>query len=68
MIYSTSSQKSELIIEDYFNLNTVLTKMSLNKSITEEERESLLAKTGLIKVNSEQWKTPEGSVLKFTNK
>ena len=50
---------------DYFRLNEVLVKMVLEQMITSKEREELLHKAGLLKLENQSWKMTDGSILTF---
>jgi hypothetical protein len=52
-----------LVTAEYFRLATILHKMVLNNQITSIEREALLHKSGLIKLEDNRWKEPEGAIL-----
>lgn len=60
-----NNHKVVLTVENYRQLNNVLTKMVLNSLITDEEREAFLNKSQLTKIDREKWKCPDGSILKF---
>jgi hypothetical protein len=50
---------------EYFRLNEVLEKMVQEERITNELREELLHKAGLLKLDDLRWKMKDGSVLTF---
>ncbi len=52
-----------LITADYFRLNEILKQMVEANAITSQEREELLHKSGLIKLEDNRWKEPEGAIL-----
>ena len=52
-----------LVTAEYFRLATILHKMVLNNQITSIEREALLHKSGLIKLEDNRWKEPDGAIL-----
>ena len=52
-----------LVTAEYFRLATILHKMVLNNQITSIEREALLHKSGLIKLEDNRWNEPEGAIL-----
>jgi|TARA_R100000541_G_scaffold56231_1_gene65515 hypothetical protein len=52
-----------LVTAEYFRLATILHKMVLNNQITSIEREAMLHKSGLIKLEDDKWKEPEGAIL-----
>jgi|TARA_B110000908_G_scaffold151169_1_gene185702 hypothetical protein len=56
-----------LVTAEYLRLATILHKMVLNNQITSNEREALLHKSGLIKLEDNRWKEPEGAVLTMNN-
>jgi len=52
-----------LVTAEYFRLATILHKMVLSNQITSIEREALLHKSGLIKLEDNRWKEPDGAIL-----
>ena len=56
-----------LITVDFLHLNEVLVKMVQDKKITAQEREDLLHKSGLIKLEDNKWQENENSILTLPN-
>jgi hypothetical protein len=56
-----------LITVDFLHLNEVLVKMVQDKKITAQEREDLLHKSGLIKLEDNRWQENENSILTLPN-
>ena len=52
-----------LVTADYLRLANVLQKMVTYNQITSLEREALLHKSGLIKLEDNKWKEPDGAIL-----
>ena len=52
-----------LITADYLRLAMILQKMVSYNQITSLEREALLHKSGLIKLEDNKWKEPDGAIL-----
>lgn len=59
--YDMTSQ--DLCSAEHFQFNKILTKMVLNGSISNEDREELLHKAKLLKTEDGKWKNSEGSIL-----
>lgn len=57
---------TEIVTADFIHLNRVLTKMVELKCISEEERESILNKSGLLKLSETEWIEEDGSILTFS--
>jgi len=55
----------EIVTADFIHLNRVLTKMVELKCISEEERERILNKAGLLKLSETEWIEEDGSILTF---
>jgi len=53
----------ELCTAEYFQLDDILTKMVLNGSITNANREELLHKAKLLKTKDGRWKDSNGGIL-----
>lgn len=53
----------ELCTAEYFQLDDILTKMVLNGSITNDDREELLHKAKLLKTKDGRWKDSNGGIL-----
>jgi hypothetical protein len=60
--------EGELVAVDYFNLNAVLIKMVRNGQLSQIEREDLLQKAGLVKLENGNWKQDTQNVLTIKNK
>lgn len=54
-----------LITTDYLRLHDILQKMVEFNQITALDREALLNKSGLIKLEDNRWKEPSGAILTF---
>lgn len=54
---------TDLCTAEHFQLNIILTKMVLNGSISNEDREELLHKAKLLKLKDGRWKDQEGAIL-----
>jgi hypothetical protein len=52
-----------MITIHYFRLNEVLVKMVQEGKLLNEERETLLVKAGLLKLEDTKWKQEDGSIL-----
>jgi len=59
---------NNLVTAEFFHLNNVLIKMVRNGLVSEDEREDLLHKSGLIKLNDGRWKESESITLLLANK
>jgi hypothetical protein len=57
----------DLCTAEHFRLNDALVKMVLNGSITNADREELLHKAKLLKLEDGRWKDSEGSILNLKN-
>ena len=47
----------------YFRFNEILVMMVREGKLSNEERETLLAKAGLLKLEGTKWKQEDGSIL-----
>lgn len=56
-----------LSTSELLRLNEILVKMVQNGMITDLDRESLLCKTGLVKLEGNRWRESETTVIKFLN-
>jgi hypothetical protein len=56
-----------LVTTELFHLNDALIKMVRDKKITSEEREDLLCKAGLLKLEDGRWRESETTVLTLPN-
>jgi hypothetical protein len=56
-----------LVTVDFYHLNTVLIKMVRMGQLTNEEREGLLHKSGLIKLEDGRWQESNTSILTLIN-
>lgn len=56
-----------LVSIDFFRLNAVLIKMVRTGAITQSERESLLHKAGLLKLQDGRWQESETTILTLSN-
>ena len=56
-----------LVTTELFHLNDALIKMVRDKKITSEEREDLLCKAGLLKLEAGRWRESETTVLTLPN-
>ena len=54
-----------LITVDYLRLVEILNKMVAANQLTEKEASELLNKSGLIKLEDNRWKEPDGAILTF---
>lgn len=54
-----------LITAEYLRLQGILKQMVDFNQITAEDREALLRKSGLIKLEDNRWKEPDGAILTF---
>jgi|TARA_R110000822_G_scaffold183106_1_gene322577 hypothetical protein len=68
MIEKIEGENRELVAVDYFNLNAVLIKMVRNGQLSKIEREELLQKAGLVKLENGNWKQDTQNVLTIKNK
>lgn len=68
MIEKIEGENRELVAVDYFNLNAVLIKMVRNGQLSKIEREELLQKAGLVKLENGNWKQDTQDVLTIKNK
>ena len=58
---------SDLVSIDFFRLNNVLIKMVRAGQLTASEREDLLYKSGLIKLEDGRWRESETTILTLVN-
>lgn len=56
---------AQLVTIDFIRLNTILHKMVVNGQLSNEERETLLHKSGLLKLTDTCWSEDENSTLTF---
>lgn len=54
-----------LITADYLRLHRILNEMVAANQLTISEKEELLHKSGLIKLENNRWKEPDGPILHF---
>jgi hypothetical protein len=52
-----------LITADYLRLHKILNEMVAANQLTTSEKEELLHKSGLIKLEDDRWKEPNGAIL-----
>ena len=64
-MYNKQSINDMLITIDYLRLQDILQKMVEFNQITALDREALLNKSGLIKLEDNRWKEPSGAILTF---
>lgn len=57
----------DLVTVDFYHLNTVLIKMVRMGQLTNEEREGLLHKSGLIKLEDGRWQESDTAILTLIN-
>lgn len=62
-----SMTNNNLVTVDFFRLNTVLIRMVRTGKLTNEEREDLLHKAGLLKLEDGRWKESETATLALVN-
>lgn len=53
----------DLCTAEYFQIDSILTKMVLNGSISNDDREELLHKAKLLKTEDGKWKDSNGDIL-----
>ena len=58
---------NDLVSVDFFQLNSVLIKMVRAGQLTASEREDLLYKSGLIKLEDGRWRESETTILTLVN-
>lgn len=58
---------NDLVSVDFFRLNNVLVKMVRAGQLTASEREDLLYKSGLIKLEDGRWRESETTILTLVN-
>jgi hypothetical protein len=58
---------NDLVSVDFFRLNDVLLKMVRAGQLTVSEREDLLYKSGLIKLEDGRWRESETTILTLVN-
>jgi hypothetical protein len=58
---------NDLVSVDFFRLNDVLLKMVRAGQLTISEREDLLYKSGLIKLEDGRWRESETTILTLVN-
>jgi len=66
MITNTMTNDN-LVTVDFYHLNTVLIKMVRMGQLTNEEREGLLHKSGLIKLEDGRWQESDTAILTLVN-
>ena len=64
---ANSMTNDNLVTVDFFRLNTVLIRMVRTGKLTNDEREDLLHKAGLLKPEDGRWKENGNSILTLTN-
>jgi hypothetical protein len=57
----------DLVTVDFYHLNTVLIKMVRKGQLTNDEREGLLHKSGLIKLEDGRWQESDTAILTLVN-
>ena len=62
-----SMANDNLVTVDFFRLNTVLIRMVRTGKLTNEEREDLLHKAGLLKLEDGRWKESDTATLALVN-
>ena len=62
-----SMEYDNLVSIDFFRLNNVLIKMVRSGAITQSEREELLHKAGLLKLEDGKWRESETTILTLVN-
>lgn len=66
MITNTMTN-DDLVTVDFYHLNTVLIKMVRKGQLTNDEREGLLHKSGLIKLEDGRWQESDTAILTLVN-
>ena len=64
---TNSVMNNDLVTVDFFHLSNVLIKLVRTGKLTQSEREDLLHKAGLLKLENNEWKQPNGSILTLHN-
>ena len=62
-----SMVNDNLVTVDFFRLNTVLIRMVRTGKLTNDEREDLLHKAGLLKLEDGRWKESDTTTLALAN-
>lgn len=62
-----SMENDNLVTTDFFRLNGVLVRMVRNGQLTQGEREELLHKAGLLKLEDGRWKESDTAILTLIN-
>lgn len=62
-----SMKNDNLVTTDFFRLNGILVRMVRNGQLTQSEREELLHKAGLLKLEDGRWKESDTAVLTLIN-
>lgn len=62
-----SMTNDNLVTVDFFRLNTVLIRMVRTGKLTNNEREDLLHKAGLLKLEDGRWKESDTAILALVN-
>lgn len=62
-----SMEHDNLVSIDFFRLNDVLLKMVRMGSLSQVEREELLRKAGLLKLEDGRWRESENTILTLFN-
>ena len=62
-----SMEHDNLVSIDFFRLNDVLLKMVLIGLLSQVEREELLRKAGLLKLEDGRWRESENTILTLFN-
>lgn len=62
-----SMENDNLVTTDFFRLNGVLVRMVRNGQLTQSEREELLHKAGLLKLEDGRWKESDTAILTLIN-
>ena len=57
----------KMVTIDFLRLNSVLIKMVRKGQLTNDEREDLLHKSGLIKLEDGRWQEEENAILTLIN-
>lgn len=62
-----SMENDNIVTTDFFRLNGVLVRMVRNGQLTQSEREELLHKAGLLKLEDGRWKESDTAILTLIN-
>lgn len=64
-VVTQDKEMAKLVTIDFLRLNTILHNMVVNGQLTNEEREALLHRSGLLKLTDTCWREDENSTLTF---